>query len=175
MSAIRICGIKKHSFVDGPGTRFTLFTQGCPHHCPGCHNPETADVNGGILTDTSDIINQLRETKYLDGLTLSGGDPFLQGRAICEIARAAGSFALTVWAYTGWTFEELMRGEAGNEAKLALHEIDVLVDGRFMKNLIHEAPIWRGSSNQRLIDVRMSLQTGKAIPYLHHYQLKKAN
>ena len=175
MSIIRICGIKKHSFVDGPGTRFTLFTQGCPHCCPGCHNPETADPNAGILTDTINLITQIRETKYLDGLTLSGGDPFLQGKAIAEIAKAAGGMGLSVWAYTGWTWEELIQNKAGDDAQKALQYVDVLVDGRFMKNRMLNAPIWRGSSNQRLIDVKQSLKTGTACIYEHHYELKTAN
>ena len=165
MSTIRIAGYKKHSFVDGPGIRFVVFTQGCPHACPGCHNPETWDTRGGTLTDTAEIIDALKQTHYLDGLTISGGEPLLQPAAVTEIAEAARMLGLNVWLYTGYTYEQITGGLAGAGTRAVLDAVDVLVDGRFIYSRLIDhtqvsAPAWRGSSNQRLIDVRQSLIAG---------------
>ena len=147
MSTVRISGSKKHSSVNGPGVRYVLFFQGCPHHCPGCQNPETHDPVGGTL----------------DGLTFSGGDPLLQPDAVIEIARAAKNAGLNIWLYTGWTFEQIQKGAAGEKAKEALTQLDVLVDGPFVEKLKTGNAIWRGSDNQRLIDVPRSLAEGSVI------------
>ena len=165
MSVLKIAGYKKHSFVDGPGVRFTVFTQGCPHACPGCHNPETWDAEGGFPIETEDLVSLIRSTKYLDGVTLSGGDPLLQAAACAEIARAVREEGLSVWMYTGYTYEQIRDGVAGNDAIRALREIDVLVDGRFIQSRRDASVLWRGSSNQRLIDVQASLAQGAPVPY----------
>ena len=165
MSVLKIAGYKKHSFVDGPGVRFTVFTQGCPHACPGCHNPETWDTEGGFPIETEDLISLIRSTKYLDGVTLSGGDPLLQAAACAEIVRAVREEGLSVWMYTGYTYEQIRDGVAGNDAIRALREIDVLVDGRFIQSRRDASVLWRGSSNQRLIDVQASLAQGGPVPY----------
>lgn len=154
---VRIAGVKKHSSVNGPGVRYTMFFQGCVHHCLGCQNPETWDPGGGTEMDTEELIEDIRRTKYLDGITFSGGDPLLQPKAMAEVARAAKEIGLDVWAYTGWTWEQLMDREAGANAVKALEEIDVLVDGPFQQDQFSEDTIWRGSSNQRLIDVQENL------------------
>lgn len=156
----RIAGTVKHSSVDGPGVRFTVFFQGCPHHCPGCHNPETWDPAGGEEITIEELIEHIRGTRYLDGLTLSGGDPLLQPDAVIAAADAAHGKGLNVWCYTGWTFEEIMEGRAGDRAREALEHIDVLVDSPFRIELLSKECIYRGSSNQRLIDVPASLQAG---------------
>ena len=170
VSILRIAGYKKHSFVDGPGVRFALFTQGCPHGCPGCHNPETWDERGGLLTDTEEIIGILRSTHYLDGITISGGEPLMQPLAVREIAEEAQALGLGVWMYTGWTFEQILEGHAGSAALQVLEEVDVLVDGRFIISRAYGGisdgtPVWCGSSNQRLIDVRQSLIAGHVVLY----------
>ncbi|MBQ6734114.1 MAG: anaerobic ribonucleoside-triphosphate reductase activating protein [Lachnospiraceae bacterium] len=170
VSILRIAGYKKHSFVDGPGVRFALFTQGCPHGCPGCHNPETWDERGGLLTDTEEIIGILRSTHYLDGITISGGEPLMQPLAVREIAEEAQALGLGVWMYTGWTFEQILEGHAGSAALQVLEEVDVLVDGRFIVSRAYGGisdgtPVWCGSSNQRLIDVRQSLIAGHVVLY----------
>ena len=158
----RLAGIANDSIVDGPGLRFTVFTQGCPHHCPGCHNPQTHDFAGGSEGETDEIIAKIRKNPLLDGVTLSGGEPFCQPEACAEIARAAKGLGLNVWSYSGYTFEELI--ELGTEAQKALlREIDVLVDGRFELEKRSLECRFRGSSNQRLIDVPESLKMGYAV------------
>ena len=125
---IRIAGTVDDSIVDGPGYRYTVFTQGCPHHCPGCHN-----FAGGRVVDTEAILRQIRENPILDGITLSGGEPFCQPEACCVLAEAAHTRELNVWCYTGYTYDALMA--EGYPARLALLDaIDVLVDGPFIQS-----------------------------------------
>ena len=158
---IRIAGLVNDSIVDGPGFRFTVFTQGCPHRCPGCHNPQTHDFAGGKDADTLEIIEKFSKNPLLDGITLSGGEPFCQSEACAEIARGAKKLGLNVWSYSGYTFEELISGK--EEWLELLREIDVLVDGRFELEKRTLECRFRGSWNQRLIDVQASLEHGKAV------------
>lgn len=161
---MRIAGTINDSIVDGPGFRFTVFTQGCPHHCPGCHNPKTHDFEGGRLADTQEIIEKFRKNELLDGITLSGGEPLCQSEACRVLARAAHESGLNVWCYTGYTFEELMEGfETHPEWAALLQEVDVLVDGRFILAQRTLEARFRGSKNQRLIDVPASLAQGRAV------------
>jgi len=160
---IRIAGIVNDSIVDGPGFRLSVFTQGCIHGCPGCHNPKTHDFNGGYDIDTDAIILQAKENILLDGVTLSGGEPFCQSAACTEIARGAKRLGLNVWCYSGYTYEELLAGE--DDQRALLQEIDVLVDGRFEIEKKTLNCRFRGSSNQRLIDVQASLKTGEVVLY----------
>ena len=147
MVNIRIAGIVQESIVDGEGIRLAVFTQGCPHHCHGCHNPETHDFNGGRMIDTSEIIAMLDANPLLDGVTLSGGEPFCQPGACIEIAAAAHLKGLNVWCYTGYTIEQL-------EGHPLLNEVDVLVDGRYMEEQRTLELPFRGSRNQRIIVLR---------------------
>lgn len=158
---MQICGEIKHSFVNGPGCRYVIFFQGCPHRCPGCQNPETHDIDGGVRISTEEVIDHICKAKHLDGITLSGGDPLLQPEACKEIADAAHELGLTVWAYTGWTFEALKN--LGPSVKKALNSIDVLVDGPFIKDERDENSLWRGSRNQRLVDLPKSIQLGHCV------------
>lgn len=158
---MRIAGIVNDSIVDGPGFRLSVFTQGCPHACPGCHNPQTHDFNGGYDIDTAEIIKKMRMNPLLDGITLSGGDPFCQSEPCAVLADAAHEAGLNVWCYTGYSYEELLKGK--KEWMELLKHIDVLVDGRFEMNKRSLECRFRGSSNQRLIDVQASLMQGKAI------------
>ena len=163
---IRIAGTVDDSIVDGPGLRFTIFTQGCGHHCEGCHNPKTHDFGGGEETTTEALIEEFTENPLLDGITLSGGDPFYQAKACAELARAAKAANMNVWSYTGFTWEELMKGANEENGWMELLEhTDVLVDGRFvLSERTLELP-WRGSRNQRLIKVKESLDSGEMILY----------
>ncbi len=148
---LRIAGITNDSIVDGPGIRLAVFVQGCPHNCEGCHNPETHDFNSGTLIDTADIIRMMDDNPLLDGITLTGGEPFCQTEPCIELARAAKERGLSVWAYSGWVLEEIL---ADAEKTALLPEIDVLIDGRFdISQRTLELP-WRGSKNQRMVMVK---------------------
>lgn len=161
---IRIAGITEDSIVDGPGLRLTVFVQGCTHHCQGCHNPETWDPKGGTEMDTNDIIALMDKNPLLDGITLSGGEPFLQSLQCNRLAVAAHRRGLNVWCYTGYTLEEIQ--DCLDPLPLSLlYYIDVLVDGPFIESQRTLELPWRGSRNQRLIDVRESLRQGNAVEY----------
>ena len=157
---IRISGIVDESIVDGPGFRTTVFVQGCPHHCPGCHNPQTHAFDAGTWMDTDDIVRTILQNPLLDGVTLSGGEPFCQCDACADIARRARAAGLSVWSYSGWTFEELLQKP---DCRKLLEAIDVLVDGRFILEKRTLELRFRGSANQRLIDVPKSLDAGRAV------------
>ena len=159
---IRIAGLVNDSIVDGPGFRYAIFTQGCPHNCPGCHNPETHSFTGGKCVDTREIIENFRKNPLLDGITLTGGDPFCQPAPCAELARAAHESNLTVWAYSGYLFEEILADPA---MRAMLEEVDVLVDGPFLLAQRTLSLRFRGSKNQRLIDVRRSLESGAAVEF----------
>ncbi|MDR2421179.1 MAG: anaerobic ribonucleoside-triphosphate reductase activating protein [Oscillospiraceae bacterium] len=159
---MRAAGTVQDSITDGPGLRFTVFAQGCPHRCAGCHNPGTHDPLGGEERPVGGIIAEMLGNPLTDGLTLSGGEPFAQAEECAEIAAAARRAGLNVWTYTGYTFEELMSAEAPPDARKLLELTDVLADGRFvLSERTLDAP-WRGSRNQRLIDVARSLASGRA-------------
>lgn len=161
---IRIAGTVNDSIVDGPGYRYTVFTQGCPHHCPGCHNPESHDFAGGRVVDTEVILKQVRENPILDGMTLSGGEPFCQAEACLELAKAAHALHLNVWCYTGYTYDALMKET--DPARLALlSEVDVLVDGPFILAERSLELDYCGSRNQRVIDMQKTRQAGKVVLY----------
>ena len=159
---ISLSGVTGDSIVDGPGLRLTIFTQGCLHHCPGCHNPQTHDPDGGSWADTEDILAAAAENPLLDGITLSGGDPFLQPVPCLALAEGAHKIGLNVWTYTGYTWEALWEENAPEKIAL-LKETDVLVDGPF---LLAERSLelrFCGSRNQRLIDVKKSLAEDKVV------------
>ena len=161
---IRMHGMLRHSLVNGPGIRCVLFLQGCTHHCPGCQNPETHDIHGGTPCSTQAILNDILTDRNLDGVTLSGGDPLLQPKACTEITKACKQHGLSVWVYTGYLFEDICTEKLGKDAANLLQSIDVLVDGLFDEALKSETCLWRGSTNQRLIDVPASLSNqGKPI------------
>lgn len=161
---IRIYGLAEDSIVDGPGYRFAIFTQGCPHACPGCHNPESHSFEAGRLMDTSDIIARFDGNPLMEGITLSGGDPLCQPEACLELAKAAHERQLTVWCYTGYTWEALLK--EADPARLALlREVDVLVDGPFLLQERSLALQYCGSRNQRLIDVKRTLAAREVVPW----------
>lgn len=164
---MRIAGIEPESIVDGPGIRFAVFAQGCPLQCSGCHNPGTWDPCGGREVDVKEIIAAMRSSVLANGLTLSGGEASRQPGDCARLARAAHEMEWDVWAWSGYTVEALIR-QARRDADLAdmLDQIDVLVDGSFQ--LTHRTLTlpWRGSSNQRIIDVPATLRVGRAVETL---------
>ena len=157
---IRISGIARDSIVDGEGIRLTVFTQGCPRRCPGCHNPETQPLVGGHTTTVGAVVAELDENPLLTGLTLSGGEPFLQPGALLPLARAAHARGLDVWSYTGFTLEEL-RAQGDTDVDALLEELDVLVDGDYREELRDLTLHFRGSRNQRVIDLAATRRTGE--------------
>lgn len=156
--------LQPDSIVDGEGIRTVIWTQGCPHNCIGCHNPETHDVNGGALVDLEEVYEIIDNLEGQDGITFSGGDPFMQPKECTEIAKYARKKGYNIWAYTGYTFEQLLLlSKTKKDIISFLKEIDVLVDGKFELNKKDYKAIFRGSSNQRTIDVSKSLKEQKAI------------
>ena len=158
MKELRISGIVPESIVDGPGIRYTVFVQGCPHHCEGCHNPQTHDFEGGRLVDIEDIMNEIQRNPLLSGATFSGGEPFCQPEALFELGKLIKEKGLNLVCYSGYTFEELL---ALSEKRPAIKDLlsltDILIDGKFIlkeKSLMLK---FRGSKNQRIIDVKKSL------------------
>lgn len=163
---IRIAGTVEDSIVDGPGLRFVVFTQGCPHHCDGCHNPETHDFAGGKVTTTDALFEQCMENPLCSGVTFSGGEPFCQAEALYELGSRFKSAGKHLMCYSGWTFEELLAKAQREESVGKLLSIaDVLVDGKFDISKRSLSLQYRGSSNQRLINVQESLKTGTMVVY----------
>ena len=164
MSTLRLSGIIRESIVDGPGIRFVVFTQGCPHHCPGCHNPQTWQFTGGFETTPEKILAEIIKNPLLRGVTLSGGEPFCQPEGLAELAQMIRTHGLNVITYTGYTFEELLEKGKEEPAVLSLlKQSDILIDGPFIQDLKSYDLAFTGSSNQRIIDVKRSLIKGEAV------------
>ncbi len=149
---IRLSGIIRESIVDGPGIRFVVFTQGCPHKCKGCHNPQTHDFGGGYISDTDKILEEFKKDPLLQGITFSGGEPFMQPRPLLELARAVHAMGMNVVSYTGFLYERLKElGEKDPYILALLKEIDILVDGPFILEQKTLMIPFRGSKNQRML------------------------
>ena len=158
---VRISGIVGASITDGPGFRYAIFVQGCSHHCPGCHNPHTHAPNGGELRDTAELIEAMSKDPMISGVTLSGGEPFEQAEALLPIARAAKEKGMELAAYSGYLYEDLL---ADNGARRALLELcDVLIDGPYIDAKRNLDIRFKGSENQRIIDVPASMAAGAVI------------
>ena len=156
--------LSKDSIVDGEGIRTVIWTQGCPHHCLGCHNPETHDFDAGYLVDIEEIEKNIEILEGQDGITFSGGDPMLQPLPCSEIAKFCHLMDLNVWCYTGYTFEKLLEMSENNSNIMSfLKQIDVLVDGKFIKEEKSFDLKFKGSKNQRIIDVPASLINKKVV------------
>ncbi len=156
--------LQSDSIVDGPGLRTVLWTQGCSHHCKGCQNPQTWDFEGGGLVPIDMVIEAIDELEYQDGITFSGGDPMFQPEACNIIAEHCKEKGLNIWVYTGFTYEELMKLAKDKPIYLDfLKKIDVLVDGRFVMKERDLSLLFRGSRNQRLIDVPKTLESGEIV------------
>lgn len=155
-----LAGVVRESCVDGEGFRYALFTQGCPHHCPGCHNPQTWAMEGGTLKGVSEIMEEVKRNPLLQGVTFSGGEPFLHVEALCELADAAHAEGLDVWSWTGYTYDEILADE---EKRKLLDRVDVLVDGPFVLDERDLSLRFRGSRNQRVIDVKKSRAAGVVV------------
>ena len=160
MATISILEIIEDTTVDGPGFRTSVYSSGCPHCCPGCHNPHSWDRANGIETDIEDILRVILADPFAD-VTFSGGDPMAQPEGFTALAKAIKEkSSKNIWCYTGFLFEQLLKNPL---QRALLEHIDVLVDGRFIEALKDEELRFRGSSNQRIIDVPRSLEEGKTV------------
>ena len=161
---LQIAGIVDDSIVDGDGCRLTVFVQGCARRCPGCQNPETQPMEGGHAIDTAAILQQMAENPILSGVTFSGGEPFLQPAPLASLARAGHQRGLDVWSYSGFTLEELAeRAEKDKATRALLSELDVLVDGPYEEAQRDLTLHFRGSRNQRVIDMKKTRKAGRIV------------
>ncbi len=152
------------SIVDGPGIRYTIFVQGCPHRCEGCHNPQTHDFNGGYDDDTDNIFEKIVSNPLIDGVTFSGGEPFCQSKSLALLGRRLKAHGMGVMSYSGYTIEELLRDANDENGYMELlSTLDYLVDGRFVQSLKSYECRFRGSTNQRIIDVPRTIKEGHVI------------
>jgi len=151
------------SVVDGPGLRIVIFAQGCPHRCPRCHNPETWDGNGGKEFSVRQVIRSLKQHgKKKRGVTFSGGEPFLQAAEFVQVAQAVRQMEWDIVTYTGFTYEELI-ADADGDTQALLSATDLLIDGKYVHNLRNIELQFRGSSNQRIIDVAETQKKGRIV------------
>lgn len=158
INTIRLAGVIKESYTDGTGIRYTIFVQGCKHNCFKCHNPETWDFNSGTDYNIHDLVTDIMENPLLDGVTLSGGDPMYFPAETLELINEIKSRTnLNIWLYTGFLYEDCIKDK---DKMAVLSKIDILVDGEYKNELRSLQLRFRGSSNQRIIDVQESLKTG---------------
>jgi len=165
---LRLAGVARESIVDGPGLRFTVFCQGCPHHCPGCHNQSTHDFEGGTDADIDDILSAIDKNPLLSGVTFSGGEPFCQPEGLYALAREIKNRNLHVTVFSGYTYEELAtmaqgKDNTGRAIAGLLDLTDMLIDGKFEMALKDLTLPFRGSSNQRIIDMNRSREKGEIV------------
>lgn len=164
MSKIKLSGVEPESIVDGPGFRYVIFTQGCKHNCKGCHNPQTHDPEGGYWEETDNLLLDILKNPLLKGITLSGGEPFDQAEALLDLSDKVIENGLDIFAYSGYTFEQIVEGGKNRPAWIELlKKCSILVDGKFEIEKRSLELLFRGSSNQRLIDVKESLKSGQII------------
>jgi anaerobic ribonucleoside-triphosphate reductase activating protein len=160
--SLRLAYIDRESIADGPGFRLVVYCQGCPHNCAGCHNPDTHDPDGGRDCDASEVIEYLKENPLIEGVTISGGEPMDQAGELVELIKAIRKYnkELNIWCYSGYTWEEIQRNR---EMMRLLKQIDVLVDGPYIESQRHLELVFKGSLNQRIIDVVNSLKSGRIV------------
>jgi anaerobic ribonucleoside-triphosphate reductase activating protein len=158
---LNLSGIAGDSIVDGPGIRTTFFSQGCPHHCPGCHNPETWSFQGGTPMEETELLEIVEANPLCRGVTFSGGEPFSQAQGFAKLGRLLKEKGYEVASYSGYTFEELLGGTEAQRALLSV--LDILIDGPFLLSERSLELNFRGSRNQRVLNVPQSLREGKAV------------
>lgn len=161
---LRIAGTVAESIVDGPGIRYVIFTQGCTHNCKGCHNPSTHSLAGGKLVETADLLYEIEHDSLVSGVTFSGGEPFLQPEPLADLAEKLSAHGYDIMCYTGYTYEQLcdMRSQNPSIAKL-LSYLSILVDGPFVLSQRSLSAKFKGSTNQRIINVQSSLELGHPV------------
>ena len=152
------------SIVDGPGIRIVVWTQGCIHQCSNCHNPHTWSRVAGTAYQLDELVQEIKEAQLQTGITFSGGEPFLQADKLLPLAKAAKEKGYNIWTYTGFRFEDLLEDTS---ATTLLAYIDVLVDGKFVEAQKDYRLVFKGSRNQRIIDVQASMHQKGIV--LSHY------
>lgn len=150
---LQVCGVEPESIVDGPGFRYAIFAQGCPHHCPGCHNPQTHPFEGGRPLSIEEVLEAFKENPLLSGATFSGGEPFCQAKDYAELGKAIHSIGKNVVTFTGYVYEDLLNMKDPSITEL-LEQTDILIDGPFVESLRDISLQFRGSSNQRVLDLK---------------------
>lgn len=159
---INVAGLVGDSIVDGPGMRLTVFCQGCPHHCPGCHNADTWPFEGGTPMEEASILKAARDNPLIRGITFSGGEPMCQAEGFARLGTLLRRGGYEIACYTGYTFEELIEKGSFWQREL-LKTLDVLIDGPYLEDRRDLKLCFRGSSNQRVLDVPESLRSGAAV------------
>lgn len=159
--SLRLFGFVGDSIVDGPGLRCVVFCQGCPHNCPGCHNPSSHSFSGGESVYVNEVYNKIQKYPLCKGVTFSGGEPFAQAESLCALADMLKSENKELAAYSGYTFEQLLQGSSAQQELLG--KLDILIDGLFIESQKDLTLRFRGSSNQRIIDVPKSLASGTVV------------
>ncbi len=159
---LNLAGITEDSIVDGPGIRTTFYAQGCPHHCPGCHNPETWAFEGGVPMEETRLLEIVQSNPLCHGVTFSGGEPFAQPEGFAALAALLHEKGYEVASYSGFTFEQLFSGTTAQ--KQLLSQLDVLIDGPFLLSEKSLELNFRGSRNQRVLNVPESLRAGSPVP-----------
>lgn len=161
--SIHVLDIVEDTTVDGPGFRTSIYCSGCAHHCPGCHNPQSWAADAGQEMDVEDIMRVIESDPFAPGVTFTGGDPMQQPEGFAALATAIRQRTnKNIWCYTGYTYEHLLQMPAQRNL---LNLVDVLVDGPYMAAQRNEDLLFRGSANQRIIDVQQSLSTGKVVEW----------
>lgn len=160
---IKLAGIVEDSIVDGPGLRLVFFCQGCPHHCPGCHNEDTWPFEGGTPMEEAALFEIAKRSPLVRGVTFSGGEPFAQAEGFAKLAELLRGAGYEVASYSGYTFEELLAGTPAQRRLLAA--LDVLIDGRYLEAERSLSLVYRGSANQRILDVQKSLAARRAVEH----------
>lgn len=166
---IRLAGIAYESLVNGPGMRRVFFSQGCNHNCKGCFNPDTHDFSGGEERDMDELIEDVLDNPIIKGVTFSGGDPMERAEEFAYMAKKFRENGLNVWSFTGYTFEYILEHLDDRIGwREFINNIDVLIDGRFDETKMDDGIRFRGSSNQRIINVKESLDKGEIV-LVHEY------
>lgn len=159
-TTLRIAGAIAESIVDGPGIRYVVFTQGCPFHCRGCHNVQSQSLTGGIDVKLKVLYQEIKSNPLIGGITFSGGEPFIQATPLSIFAKILKSEGYSIWAYSGYTFDKLRDDPI---RRRLLDEVDVVVDGPFVLAKKSLDIDFRGSTNQRIINVKESLKSNQVV------------
>lgn len=160
---LRILSILEDTTVDGPGFRTSIYCAGCNHHCPGCHNPQSWAADAGQEMNVEDIMQVIEADPFAPGVTFTGGDPMQQPEGFAALATAIRErTSKNIWCYTGYTYERILQMPAQRNL---LRLVDVLVDGPYVAAQRNEGLLFRGSANQRIIDVQRSLSAGRVVEW----------